>query len=189
MFRSVPAVFVSVLLAAVVPASVEAMPAPPGMGNYCSITGPGTGWGFASLTNGGDPCQVMLASNPTATIRRKGLYATNNYNRVVYRCYPPDYGWVGIYDGWGSAPLTSAFNAAQGKPGCIFNVSPEAMAIFDAPFSLNASYSHATGFDFAKAPYNTLNVQEFGQLGSSSATIVDWKGRDKSKDNFLDGHT
>jgi len=176
---------VAALLAVAAPAAAEAMPAPPGMGNYCSTTGPGTAWGFASLPGGGDPCSLLGAG----TIRRKGLYASSNSNRVVYRCYPPNYGWVGIYEGWGNGPLTAAFNAAQGKPGCIFNVSPTAMAIFDAPFALSTSYTHASGHDFAKAPYNTLNVQDFGQVGSASATIVDWKGRDKSQGGYINGHS
>jgi murein DD-endopeptidase MepM/ murein hydrolase activator NlpD len=107
----------------------------------------------------------------------------------VYRCYPPGYGWVGVYQGWGNDPLTWAYNAAQGKPGCIFNVSPTAMPIFDAPFSLSAGYSHASGHDFAKAPYNTLNVQDFGQVGSTTATIVDWKGRDKSQGGYINNHS
>jgi murein DD-endopeptidase MepM/ murein hydrolase activator NlpD len=176
------------LLAIAVPASAGAIPAPPGMGNYCNVTGPGTAWGFASLANGGDPCS-LLASGPGTTISRKGLYANNNYNRVVYRCYPPNYSWVGVYQGWGTGPLTAAYDAAQGKPGCIFNVSPTAMPIFDAPFALKTNYGHVSGHDFAKAPFNTLNVQDFGQPGSTSATIVDWKGRDKSQGGYVDGHS
>jgi murein DD-endopeptidase MepM/ murein hydrolase activator NlpD len=168
-------------------AEALSVPAPPGMGNYCSITWPNGGWSFASDTNGGDPCGWILKQSPGGTIQRKGLYANNNWNRVVYRCYPPNYGWVGIYEGFGNGPLTAAFDAAQGKPGCIFNASPESMTIFDAPFPLNVNYTHVTGFDFAKPPYNTLNVSDFGQAGSSAATIVDNKGRDKSG-QFIDNH-
>jgi murein DD-endopeptidase MepM/ murein hydrolase activator NlpD len=165
------------------------VPAPAGMGNYCSITWSDGGWAFASDTNGGDPCQWLLQqSSPGGTIRRKGLYASNNWNRVVYRCYPPNYGWVGIYEGWGNAPLTWAYNAAQNKPGCVFNVSPKSLPIFSAPFPLSASNSHATGFDFAKSPYNTLNVADFGQVGSAAATVVDNYGRDKSGRGYINGH-
>jgi len=178
------------------PASEEAdivkvaVTAPVGMGNYCSMSWPSGGWAFASDTNGGDPCKWLISQSPAGgVIQRKGLYANNNWNRVVYRCYPPNFGWVGIYQGWGNAPLTWAYDAAKNKPGCIFNVSPTAMPIFDAPFPLSTVYSHVTGFDFAKAPYNTLNVPlEFGQPGSATATIVDWKGRDKSK-GYINNHS
>jgi murein DD-endopeptidase MepM/ murein hydrolase activator NlpD len=160
----------------------SAIPAPAGMGNYCSITWPTGGWAFASDPSGGDPCGWLLAqSDPGGTIQRKGLYASNNWNRVVYRCFPPNYGWVGLYQGWGNDPLTWAYNAAQGKPGCIFTVSPVSLPIFDAPFLTAVSYSLGTGFDYARPPYTTLDVPaEFGQPGSSMATIVDWKGRDRS---------
>jgi len=165
------------------------VPAPPGMGNYCSVTWVSGGWAFASDPGGGDPCKYIFDhSGPGGTIQRKGLYANNNWNRVVYRCYPPNYGWVGIYEGWGNDPLTWAFNAAQGKPGCVFVASPKDMPIFDSPFSLSISYQHVTGFDFAKAPYNTLNVADFGQPGSSAATVVDNLGRDKSGLGYIDGH-
>jgi hypothetical protein len=126
--------------------------APPGMGNYCSITWPNGGWSFASDTNGGDPCTWILNQSPGGTIQRKGLYANNDWNRVVYRCYPPNYGWVGIYEGWGNGPLTAAFNAAEGKPGCVFVASPKSMPIFNSPFPLSTpSYVHNTGFDFDRA--------------------------------------
>src|SRR5262249_29413519 len=95
------------LLILCAPASHAAdVPAPAGMGNYCSVTWASGGWAFASDTIGGDPCQYIFAhSGPGGTIQRKGLYANNNWNRVVYRCYPPNFGWVGIYDGWGNDPV------------------------------------------------------------------------------------
>jgi murein DD-endopeptidase MepM/ murein hydrolase activator NlpD len=177
------------LACAALPSKALNVPAPPGMGNYCSVTWAGGGWGFASYTNGGDPCQFLIQQGgPGAVIQRKGLYAAANWNRVVYRCYPPNFGWVGIYEGWGNDPLTSAYNAALGKPGCIFVASPVSMPIFDSPFPLNTAYTHATGFDFAKPPYNTLNASDFGQPGSSSATVVDNFGRDKSGLGYLDNH-
>jgi murein DD-endopeptidase MepM/ murein hydrolase activator NlpD len=165
--------------------------APPGMGNYCSVTWPSGNWSFASDPGGGDPCQYIASHNGAGgTIQRKGLYASSNRNRVVYRCYPPNYGWVGIYEGVGNGPLSAAYTAAQGKPGCIFTVSPVAFPIFISPFSLSGAYSHATGFDFAKDPYNTLNVADFGMPGSSVAKIVDFYGQDKSDKSlgYIDGH-
>jgi murein DD-endopeptidase MepM/ murein hydrolase activator NlpD len=180
----------AVLCLSTAPARAQ-VPAPPGMGNYCSITWSTGGWAFASDTNGGDPCQYILDhSGLGGVIERKGLYANNDWNRVVYRCYPPNYGWVGLYEGWGNDALTAAYNAAQGKPGCIFNVSPMSMPIFNAPFSIGwfANYTHVTGFDFAKPTYNTLNVADFGQPGSPTAAIVDNYGRDKDGQGYVDNH-
>lgn len=156
-----------------------------GMGHYCSGTWASGGWAFTSLTNGCDPCQSITAAG--GTIQRRGLHANNNWNRVVYRCYPPGYGFVGVYQGWGNAPLTWAFDAAKrgNKPGCIFTVSPTAMQVFDPPFDLAAPYYHASGVDFARG--KTLDVKEFGQLGSAKATIVDWTGRHVSG-GYLDDH-
>jgi hypothetical protein len=165
------------------------IPAPPGMGNYCSITWPDGGWSFASDRNGGDPCtRIINQSPPGGTIQRKGLYAADNWNRAVVRCNPPDCQWYAYSQGWGNDPLTAVFDKAQGKPGCIFNASPLYMPVFDAPFFLISNYTHATGFDFAKAPYNTLNVANFGQVGSSSATIVNNVGKDKSGQGFINDH-
>lgn len=157
-----------------------------GMGHYCSGTWSNGGWAFTSLTGGGDPCQTIGGSG--GTVQRRGLYASNGVNRVVYRCFPPGFGFVGIYEGLGNAPLSAAFNAAlvDKKPGCIFNVAPTAMALFDSPFPLSAPYTHASGVDFARG--RTLDVHDFGQPGSSKATIVDWKGRDVSNMGFLDDH-
>ncbi|XYH98256.1 M23 family metallopeptidase [Sorangium sp. So ce1128] len=158
-----------------------------GLGHYCSGTWPGLGgWAFTSNTAGGDPCASITSTG--GTVQRKGLYSASGVNRVVYRCNPPSYNWVGMYEGSGNGPLTAAYDAADGQSECIFTVSPVSIPIFDAPFSLSATYTHATGFDFAKAPYNTLNVTDFGQTGSTAATIVDWKGRDKSSGGFINGH-
>ena len=148
--------------------------------------GPTGGWAFTSLSNGGDPCQTIVSTG--GKVQRRGLYANNNWNRVVYRCFPLNYGFVGIYEGVGNGPLSAAFAAAQvdNKPGCIFNVTPTAMPVFDSPFSLSVSYSHASGVDFARG--KTLNVHDFGQPGSTMAKVVDWKGRDVSSLGFLDDH-
>ncbi|WP_437306961.1 M23 family metallopeptidase [Sorangium sp. So ce388] len=155
-----------------------------GLKHYCSGTWPGLGgWAFTSGT--ADPCASITSTG--GTVKRKGLYSASGVNRVVYRCNPPSYGWVGQYQGTGDAPLAAAYDAADGKSECIFTVSPVSLPIFDAPFSLSTTYSHATGFDFAKAPYDTLNVADFGQTGSTAATVVDWMGRDKST-GFMNGH-
>ena len=160
-----------------------------GMGHYCSGTYPDNiGWSFISDTNGNDPCASIVSTG--GTVKRKGLYANNAPNRVVYRCYPPNYGWVGIYEGTGNAPLTAAYNAAHSLnlPGCIFTVSPTAMPVFDSPFPLTTTVSHGSGFDFAKGSYGTLDVADFGQVGSTAATIVDFMGRDKSGSGAIDNH-
>src|SRR5262245_49221034 len=92
--------------------STQALIAPAGMGNYCSITWPNGNWGFASFTDGSDSCAYIIQKQGSGgTIQRKGLYAVNGVNRVVYRCYPPGYGWVGIYEGTGNDPLGWAFDA------------------------------------------------------------------------------
>src|SRR5262245_61440917 len=95
-------------------------------GTYCSGIWPGGGWAFNSDTAGGDPCASIVKTG--GTIARKGLYKNNDINRVVVRCYPPNYGWVGIYEGVGNGPLTAAFDSASKPkqlPGCFFTVSPK----------------------------------------------------------------
>jgi murein DD-endopeptidase MepM/ murein hydrolase activator NlpD len=165
-------------------------------GTYCSGAWSTGGWAFTSDTNGGDVCASIVKTG--GTVQRKGLYKVNGLNRVVARCYPPNYGWVVMYEGIGNGPLTAAYNDAYTpkKPGCVFTVSPTSMPIFDAPFDLTVNYTHATGHDFAKAPYMTLNVSEFGQVGSAKANIVNWKGEDRSKLDakgnpvtYADGHS
>ncbi len=158
----------------------------PGMGHYCSGTWANGGWAFTSQTNGGDPCLAITSTG--GTVQRKGLYAASGTNRVVYRCYPPGYGFAGIYQGSGNAPLTAAYNEARrdNKPGCIFNVTPAAMPLFDSPFPLSTRYTHRSGVDFARG--RTLDVKDFGQVGSAKAKVVDWKGRDVSGFGFLDDH-
>ncbi|HEX5753464.1 MAG TPA: M23 family metallopeptidase [Archangium sp.] len=167
----------------------SAITAPAGTGNYCSVTYPSGGWGFAFYkTGGGDPCDYINDTLGSGfTIQRKGLYSGDGVNNVVVRCDP---NYVYIYVGTGDDPLGWAFNAAKGKSNCVFTVAPKNLPIFNSPFSLSTSYTHVTGFDFAKWPYNTLDVTQFGQAGSTTATVVDWKGRDRSPPayNFIDGH-
>lgn len=161
-------------------------------GTYCSGTWPTGGWAFTSDTAGGDVCASIVKTG--GTIQRKGLYKNNDTNRVVVRCYPPDYGWFGVYEGVGNGPLTAAHDSAlkPSKPGCVFTVSPKSMPIFDAPFPLSAKkqdgpYGHTNGFDFART--YTLNVADFGQPASSAAaTSVDWMGRERSYGSGHDAH-
>lgn len=183
------AVFVGCsLIATAVSADAPCIQAGSAYGTYCSGTWPSGGWAFNSATAGGDVCAQITQTG--GTVQRRGLYRNSAMNRVVVRCGPPSYGWVGIYEGMGNGPLTAAYDSANGekKKGCIFTVSPNEMPIFDAPFPLGTSYAHATGVDYAKSPYNTLDVADFGQSGSSAATVVDWKGRDRSSGGYLDGH-
>jgi hypothetical protein len=96
--------------------------APPSMGQYCSMTWPGSGWGFASNADlTGDPCQYMIDhAAPGGVIQHSGMYTLNGINNVVERCSD---GRIMLYGGSGQQPLTDAFNDAQGHPGCIFNVA------------------------------------------------------------------
>jgi murein DD-endopeptidase MepM/ murein hydrolase activator NlpD len=162
-----------------------------GMGNYCSLTWRSGAWAFASDPAGGDPCAWLIKQSPSGyTIRRKGLYSPNGSNNVVVRCNS-DASWVGIYRGAGNGPLTAAYDSAvdEDKRHCVFTVAPMSMPVFDAPFLRFFPYSLGTGVDFARPPYNTLNVPvDFGQIGSSAATIVDWRGRDRSPGNYLNNH-
>lgn len=162
-----------------------------GMGNYCSITWSDGRWAFAFDSTGGDPCGWLaqkFSDQPDFTIARRGLYSGNSWNNAVVRC-GAGAGWVGIYRGIGNGPLNAAFDSAvNSKLGfCVFTVAPMSMPVFTAPFNLAASYTHVSGFDFARSPYKTLNVGDFGQVGSSTATIVNWKGQDKSK-GYIDDH-
>ncbi|WP_437829691.1 M23 family metallopeptidase [Sorangium sp. So ce1153] len=154
-----------------------------GMGHYCSMTWPGGGWAFQWNLN--DPCSDLIAQwGSGGTIRRAGVYSVSGVNNVVARCT----GGTSIWTSTGDAPLSFAYNASLADSGCVFTVAPKVMPIFDRPFSSTVSVTHATGFDFAKGPYNTLDVSQFGQTGSASATIVDWMGRDKSSGGFSDNH-
>jgi murein DD-endopeptidase MepM/ murein hydrolase activator NlpD len=150
-----------------------------GLGHYCSMTWPTGGWSFVSYTNGGDPCaDIQAASDPGGTIRRAGVYSPTGINNVVARC---DGGYVNKWSGTGNAPLTSAYNWALGKTGCVFTVSPKAIPIFKSPFLHSAVTGDPGGFDHAwrddaKLTY-TVNISQFNQPPGGAQTIVDWKGR------------
>src|SRR5262249_4044568 len=148
-----------------------------GVTNYCSKTWPGGSW---SLRMGGsDPC----SADGGGTIQRKGFYSSIGWNHAVVRCYPPNYGWALYFNGLGDGPLNAAFAAAvqQGNASCIFNVTPAELPIFDPPYDLSTPLCcrEPKGFDFARN--RTFNVADFGQVGSATASVVNWKGSDSSQ--------
>ena len=161
-----------------------------GFGNYCSVGYPDGTWSLAYLTNGGDPCGDILNADPSGTIQRKGLFAPSATNNVVLRCRS-DQSFVATFKGSGLTPINDAFDNAKNnhRQYCTFTVSPQSLPIFVSPFPLDtAGYVHVTGFDFAQWQYGTLNVNDFGQPGSTSAKIVDNFGRDETNTTFIDDH-
>ena len=103
------------------------------------------------------------------------------------RCDQGFWFWTGV----GNAPLDWAYNTAYnqgpGRSNCVFTVAPRYLPVFDSPFD-DLSVPALTGFDFARPPYNTLDVTAFGQPGSKTATLVDYHGRDKSSPNYVSDH-
>lgn len=154
-----------------------------GYGHYCSATWPTGGWIFTSDTNGKDPCApVRTSTDRTGSIQRAGIYHASGVNTVIARCNG-NVGWQFV--GNGNGPLTAAFNAAKGKAGCIFTVAPKDLPIFDSPFK-SVTPRVSNGFDFARPPYNNLNVADFGQSGPSNAMIVNFRGDDRA--GRIDNH-
>lgn len=148
-----------------------------GYGHYCSMTWPNGGWAFTSDPNGNDPCGYITAhSDPGGTIQRAGIYQAAGVNTVVARCTDKT---VWLYGGTGNGPLTAAYDKAKGRPGCIFTVAPQNLPIFMSPFK-NVVPTVANGFDFAKPPYVTLKVSDFGQMGPDQAKIVNLRGDDRT---------
>lgn len=159
-----------------------------GMGHYCSMTWASGGWAFSSNTTGGDPCgDIIAGAAPGGTIQRAGVYSAAGTNRVVARCN----GFANKYSGTGNAPLTSAYNWALGKSGCIFTVAPKSMPIFDRPYPANITPTAGTGIDFAwvhGTPGFTLNPSAFGQSPGGAFALIDWKGRGKTDPPFINNH-
>ena len=156
-----------------------------GYGNYCSKTWPGGGSAFGYVSNGGDPCG-HIDPNWTGSMQRKGLYSTSGWNDVVLKCDQGTWFWTGK----ANAPLDWAYDTAYksaGKSNCVFTVSPRYMPIFNSPID-NLAFPAGSGFDFAKAPYTTLDVTQFKQPGSTKARKVDFKGRDESASGSIDDH-
>lgn len=134
-----------------------------GYGHYCSMTWKTGGWTFTSDPNGNDPCRwAMERTDPGGTIERAGIYDANGVNTVIARCAD---GTVWLHAGIGNDPLTRAFHSAEGRPGCVFTVAPRDLPIFDNPFKSPDPSRTNNGFDFARPPYETLNVADFGHSG------------------------
>ncbi len=162
------------------------------LGRYCSVSYAGGGWAFESATNlTFDPCADIQKKSGAGTIARAGLYSVSAVNNVVARCNTQST-YVLIFQGVGNGPLTAAFNRAvkDKQRYCVFTVAARELAIFNAPFSLATSYTHVTGVDFARSPYNTLDLlHDFGRVGGSThATKVDWMARDESSTSFINDH-
>lgn len=84
---------------------IESELSTPEVGYYCSTVWPSNGWTFV-FGSGDSPC----SGSANASVRSTGLYAANGWNTVEARC-APSYSW--IYVGWGSQPLTWAYDAAR----------------------------------------------------------------------------
>lgn len=157
-----------------------------GYGHYCSMTWPTGGWAFVSDSTGTtDPCRAIMGkSDPGGTIARAGMYHASGMNTVVLRCTDNT---VWQYKGNGNGPLTAAYDKAKGHPGCIFTVAPQELPIFNSPFK-GTTPRTTNGFDFAKPPYQTLNVPDFGQSGPSNAKTVNLRGNVRTYGDDHDGY-
>jgi murein DD-endopeptidase MepM/ murein hydrolase activator NlpD len=168
------------------------VPAPAGMGRYCSVTWPDGAWALAWYSNlTQNPCDYLARNTaPGARVQRAGLYSTTGMNNVVVRCDNNSWVWLGT--GAGGGPLGYTFNQAKwgGHTGCIFTASPREMPVLRSPFPAYTWPHHVTGVDFARWPYGSLNLaSDFGQpRASTAATKVNWKGRDRSSTNYVDDH-
>jgi murein DD-endopeptidase MepM/ murein hydrolase activator NlpD len=166
--------------------------APAGLGRYCSMTWPSGGWALAWYNNFvNDPCQFLRDNNGTGgTVQRAGFFSVGGFNNVTTRCDGNSWVWLG--NGWGDSPLSFNYNAAVsgGHQGCVFTASPRELPIFGSPFVGAVSGIHVTGVDFARPPYNTLDLaNEFGQPGASTAaTVVNNRGQDRSGLGYVDNH-
>lgn len=165
---------------------------PSGFGRYCSIRYPGGGWLLGALPSStSQPCIQLLADNPGGTIERAGVWSTSGTNNVSARC---DNGsFVSIYRGTGDDPINLAFNASEGHSGCVFNVSPASMPVFERPyrsllaplFGPDYGITHVNGFDFNPTDLPINVTTDFGQPGGV-ALHIDHLGREHS--NSHSGH-
>ena len=174
------------LLVGLLPLLLEGCTKASGMGQYCSVTDPSGVWDFR--WTGNDPCKDILTEIvPGGTIQRAGLYSKKGDNNVVLRC---DKNFVSTHKGPATLPMAYARGViAKDRKNCIFTVAPKEMPVFGSPFVLDTpGITPGTGFDFAKPPYNTLNLQEFGQSGPTAATMVNNKAMDRSGTNYIDDH-
>ncbi|WP_342375258.1 M23 family metallopeptidase [Myxococcus stipitatus] len=159
---------------------------PPGMGHYCSMLWRGDRWELEwDASSESDPCGRLRGQLAEGRVAHAGLYSTHGLNNVVMRCRNAVDYWRGV----GAVPLKSAVDEALAnqRKGCVFTVAPDALPLFDAPFSaFTWGLGHGNGFDFAQDL--TLNVDEFDQPGLATASIVDHLGRDQSDTGFVNDH-
>ncbi len=169
--------------------SIPKTAVPDGYGRYCSLSYPGGGWAFATLSGANsDPCADMLRSKPGGTIARAGLWDTRGANNVLWLC---DQG-LGIYREQGSKATAFAHDDATSKKktGCVFVVSPTNLPVFGLPYGKTTS-TQSDPNDDVGAPnsfnYNVYhgggNVADFGQTplaGDPTAEWVDRKGRQRT---------
>ncbi|TKD10043.1 M23 family metallopeptidase [Polyangium fumosum] len=158
-----------------------------GLGHYCSARWPSGGWAFNWFDSAtSDPCTLLNLTATGGSIARAGVYATNDTNNVVVRC---DGGFVTQRVGTGGAPLAAAFTDAGNRNGCFFTVAPKVLRLFDAPFNTTTTtYTPSNGVDFARQSIPSLDVTQFGQVGSTTATIVNHDGEEKTFGNNHDGY-
>lgn len=156
----------------------DALPA--GSARYCSVQWPSGEWALAWGSS--DPCADLAATEPPGfSIERAGTYAAEGLNNVVMRC--AELVWWGRV--WHEDGLSMAESYADelGLTSCTMTVAPANLPVFDAPF--DAETVGGNGFDFARG--ETLDVAEFGQP-SSNASIVDWRGQDRTGGGWADEH-
>ena len=66
---------------------VAQIPAPPGYGNYCSVTDPSNGgWALKSVASGDSCAELAKVVGPSAVVQRAGLWSINGANYVMVRC-------------------------------------------------------------------------------------------------------
>ena len=134
-----------------------------GLSYYCNQTGNNGGWTFS--WGGANPCGTP---SPGWTIARAGFYSTNGLNNVVATCTD---GAQWEFDGYGTWPLSQAFNSASGHGStCTFTVSPQRMAVFHLPYRSSDLTGHGNPFDFNRDPYEPPEPTDGGTLQ------MDYKG-------------
>lgn len=147
------------------------IPVPSGYGRYCSVRDDNDGtYGLLAQGAASDPCQQFLDTNPNVTIERAGLYSLSGPNNVLAIC---NGGYVGLHPGNGAAPFNAAFAATAGRTDCIFTASPEALPVFDRPYS--GAHTDATAQSFNHDVFNIgLDVTAFGQTPISGHLLAHW---------------
>ena len=109
--------------------AVPVTPVPPGYGHYCSVSYPGGGWAFATLSGTDtDPCQDLLQSSWGGTIQRAGLWATKGDNNVL----------VAAGAMWASSAIPAA------RPRARHTTTPPEKRIASSPWRRPGSLCSAT---------------------------------------------